>query len=179
MTAKKPPADKPRKLSLMEAKFVREYPLCRGNGTQAAIKAGYNPKRAKQSAWELMQRPHVKAAIGEVITRGLSKLDVTVDRVLQERARLAFFDARKLFRPDGTPIPLHELDDDTAAAVQGVKLGGHFEGRGKARKFVTTIDEYKLPAKDPNLTALDKYLGLYREEASSVGIFNIHLHLKD
>jgi hypothetical protein len=35
--------------------------------------------------------------------------------------RLASVDPRKLFRPDGTAIPPHEWDDDTALAVQGLE----------------------------------------------------------
>lgn len=45
------------------------------------------------------------------------RTEVTADRVIQELAKIAFLDARKLFSPEGSLKAVHELDDDTAAAV--------------------------------------------------------------
>lgn len=50
------------------------------------------------------------------------KTDITRERVLEWYAKLAFFDVRKMFRQDGTPVPLHELDDDVAAAVSSFEM---------------------------------------------------------
>lgn len=173
---KKPAATAKTKLTLRDQRFVREYQLC-GNGAKAAIAAGFSAKSAKEIAYQMMQRPHIREALNLVVSKSLSKLDVTVERVLQERARLAFFDPRKLFREDGTPIPIHELDDDAAAVVAGIKLDGRFVGRGKARKWVSTISEYKVPEKNPNLSALEKYLGMYQDGDRKDSPFNIIINL--
>ena len=47
----------------------------------------------------------------------VSEDSAEVDRVLTEYAKLAFLDIRKAFDEDGNLKPIHELDDDTAAAI--------------------------------------------------------------
>jgi hypothetical protein len=42
---------------------------------------------------------------------------LTVERVLEEVRRLSFSDPRRLYRKDGTQIPITELDDETAAMI--------------------------------------------------------------
>lgn len=168
-----------KKLTARRELFVAHYTAGQGtfgNGALSAIAAGYSPKSAKFMASSLLKEPEVAAAIAKKTAKVLDKLEVTVQRVLKERARLAFFDPRKLFNEDGTPLPIQELDDDTAAVIAGIKLDGKFVGRGKARKWVTSISEYKIPEKNPNLTALEKHLGMYREEGGDAAL-SIHIHL--
>jgi hypothetical protein len=43
-------------------RFITEY-LTTGNGTQAAIKAGYSPKRADQQAYENLRKPEIRRAL--------------------------------------------------------------------------------------------------------------------
>lgn len=63
------------------------------------------------------------------------RLGITAERVLQERSRLAFFDVRRLFRDDGSPVPVNELDADTAAAIAGLEVAEIWKAkwRGSAR----------------------------------------------
>lgn len=72
-------------------------------------------------------------------------------------ARLAFSDARRLFRPDGTIIPLHELDEDTAATVAA------FEIETSANGITTT--KIKLWDKGAALEMAMKRLGLFARES--------------
>ena len=39
-----------------------------------------------------------------------------------EIARIAFQDVRKFFNEDGNLVPIHELDDDAAAAIAGMDI---------------------------------------------------------
>ena len=48
--------------------------------------------------------------------------EITADRVLKEIARPAFLDIRKAFNADGSLKPIHDLDDDTAAAIAGLEV---------------------------------------------------------
>jgi len=89
------------------------------------------------------------------------KADITQDRVLQEIARCGMYDMRKLFNESGDPLPPHELDDDIAAAVVGLKvtaLPGDEDGKGVCRY------EYKLSDKGPAQEKLMKFLGLYEKD---------------
>jgi predicted RNA-binding Zn-ribbon protein involved in translation (DUF1610 family) len=49
-------------MTLKQDCFVTEY-LALRNGTQAAIKAGYSPKRADQQAYENLRKPEIQRAI--------------------------------------------------------------------------------------------------------------------
>lgn len=68
----------PDNLSLREAAFAAQYVAKGGNGTKAAIAAGYAPKSAHVSASLLIRRSKVKKRI-EQLTK---KHEITADRVL-------------------------------------------------------------------------------------------------
>ena len=67
-------------------------------------------------------RPSVCFERGAGRKRASSHDEHTQERVLEEVRRLSFSDPRKLFRKDGTPIPITELDDDTAAMISAIEV---------------------------------------------------------
>ena len=91
-------------------------------------------------------------------------MGITTERVLVEYARIAFFDPRKLYKDDGTPKAITELDTDTAAAIAGVD-SAHTELNG-----AVTINsyKYKLSPKIAALDALAKHLDLFAPERIEV-----------
>lgn len=105
-----------RKLNAQQERFVTEY-LIDLNATQAAIRAGYSAKTATWIGPQLLKKPHVASQVGALQQKRGEKTGITAARVIQEITRLAFFDPRKLLYEDGTPKPMNELDDDTAAAI--------------------------------------------------------------
>lgn len=141
-------ADKP--LDPKRMQFVVEY-LKDFNGTQAAIRAGYSPKGASVTANRLLGNAKVQETIQRRAARLVERQEFTADTVLQEAAKIAFSDIRKLFKPDGTLREPHELDEATAKAVASYK-------RDKDGRI-----ELKLVAKDRGLELLAKYYGLLRE----------------
>lgn len=86
---------------------------------------------------------------------------ISRERVLREYARLAFFDPRRLLRPDGSPRDLTELDADTAAAVAGVELTVPAARNGPP----AVVRKYRLADKKAALDALARHLGLFSDEA--------------
>ena len=75
---------------------------------------------------------------------------------------LAFFDPRKLFNDDGSPKGIHALDDDTAAAIVGIKVVsvGHAEmGSGK-------VLEYKIANKNGALDSLARTKGMFNDKVN-------------
>lgn len=66
---------------------------------------------------------------------------------MQEYARLGFFDPRNLFHEDGSPKPIQELDDDTAAVLAGLEVVEIREGKGDDRHSVGYLEKYKLADK--------------------------------
>ena len=166
MTAapKKKRAPKTYTLTPRELQFVRAY---EGSNAKAARAIGMSPRNAE----EMMKRPRVAAAIKRKMARAIDvsgeklgrDLSVTVDHVLKELARLAFFDPRRLFNADGTPKHITDLDDDTAASIAGLDVEKLFEGSGKERERVGDVLKYKIADKGQNLERLGKHLGLFIE----------------
>jgi phage terminase small subunit len=71
-----------RKLNLREQRFIDEY-LVDSCGTQAAIRAGYSEKNAKDQAKLLMKRPKVVAAIKVGQLKLSRKTEVTAEKVIE------------------------------------------------------------------------------------------------
>jgi phage terminase small subunit len=82
-------------LSHKQRAFVREYCVDL-NGTQAAIRAGYSPTSAGESACELLKLPKVDGAIYHRLERKAAAADVDATFVISELRALALADPRDL-----------------------------------------------------------------------------------
>ncbi|NBB11809.1 terminase small subunit [Pseudomonas sp. SLFW] len=142
-------------LTAKQQRFVEEY-LKDLNGTQAAIRAGYSQKTAAVIAAENLTKPNVQAAIAEGMQKRSSRTGITADRVLQELGRLAFVDIRRAYNADGSLKPLHELDDDTAAAVAGMDV----TEIGTGDDAIGFVKKIKLSDKKGALELVMRHLGM-------------------
>lgn len=146
-----------KQLTPKQARFVEEY-LIDLNATQAATRAGYSAKTANEQGARLLANVSVRSALGGAMKKRGEKTEITAARVIQEIARLAFFDPRKLLNGDGTPVALQDLDDDTAAAIAGVDIATE---RERGSDLSTYIRKYKIADKNTALEKLAKHLGIY------------------
>ena len=138
------------------------------NATQAAIRSGYSPASASIAGTKLLKKPHIKAEVAKrraVLTQKAEEfaLETIMDanRVLRENTRIGTFDPRKMFHADGRPKGIHELDDETAAAIGSFETGVMEDEDGTPRYYVK-----KMKATDKG-AALDrhfKHLGLYAKD---------------
>ena len=83
-------------LTAKQERFVQEY-LVDLNATQAAIRAGYSEKRADQTGYENLRKPEIQKRIQALKDKTADKLEITAERVLQERAKIAFANAKYLY----------------------------------------------------------------------------------
>lgn len=151
-------------LTLQQQRFVEEYAIDL-NATQAAIRAGYSPKTAQEQSSRLLSKAIVADAVAKRVATSTKKADLTIERLDQEIARLAFADLRKLYRDDGSLLPPHEWPDDVAAAVAGVDVAEMWEGRGADRKKIGELRKVKTWDKTTALTLAARRLGLLRDSA--------------
>lgn len=142
--------------------FVSEY-LVDLNATQAAIRAGYSAKTADQQGSRLLTNVKVQEAIQAARNDRASRLQVTADRVLEEYAKLAFFDPRRLYDNKGQPIDLRALDDDTAAAIIGVEIAEEFAGDEEELRSIV-IKKYRLADKVRALDSIARHLGMFQDK---------------
>lgn len=152
-----------KKLAPRQQLFVKEY-LRDFNATQAAKRAGY---KHKDMGIQLIRFPHVRAAITQGKKRLLDNLDVSAERALRELARLAFSDPRKLYDEQGNLIPIHLLDDDTAATVSSIEvvaMPADKEGEGDKPLYLKKIKQWD---KTSNLQNMLKHFGMLIERSES------------
>ncbi len=156
------------RLTDKQALFAREY-LVDLNASAAARRAGYSQKSAGRFSQELLTKPHIQAEIQRLKTVKTNNLDITIDRVLRERAKLAFFNTLDLFQSDGTMKPITEISPDVAAALSGLEIHAAMGVDSDGNPAPAQILKFKLPDKNKALDALDKYLGLYEKDNAQRG----------
>lgn len=144
--------------------FAAEYART-GDRVAAAEAAGYNATADAANAH--LQHPAVRQKVAELNKAKMEAAGITAQRVMQELGRIAFLDIRKLFDAEGNLKPVHQLDDDTAAAVASVDMETHWVGRGEnavpvSVKKVRTVD------KMASLNLLAKHFKLVGDEGDGV-----------
>lgn len=154
-------AARQRKLLFVEGFFVNNE-----NITKAAVYAGFSKKTAAQQGSRLLKDVETQQLIRERRASLVQVMGLSTERTLQEVARLAYFDPRKLFDETGRPKPLHELDDDTAAAIAGLEVVDKYEKpvAGAQGGNVATVLKYKLANKAGALEIAMRHLGLYEKD---------------
>ena len=148
-------------LNPRQLKFVERY-LATGNATQSYIDAypDSSRKAAEANAARLIRDDRVQQLVApaqqqaqkqveQETTEAITRVVITRDRIREELAKLAFVNPKRFFNSDGTPRPIHELDDDTAAALAGFEVEEVWEA-------VETSDELEA---QPNGGALKRRRG--------------------
>jgi phage terminase small subunit len=157
---------------------------------EAAIAAGYAAKDASSRGSKLARRPEISQRIGELqqtaAELALEGAQISRERVLREYGKLAFLDIRKAFNKDGNLLPLHEIDDDTAAAIAGLEVehtwekgeveeerepqphGGELT-RKRQRVMVGNLAKIKLSDKKGALDSLARHRGMFVDRKEITG----------
>lgn len=148
-----------------QARFVAEY-LIDLNATQAAIRAGFSRRTARQIGERLLTKVDIAQAIEAAMAERSRRTEITADRVLQEVAKLAFLDIAGAFNADGSLKPLHEIDPDTRAALSGLEVA---EITGEDGHTVGRIRKLKLADKTASLTLLMRHLGMLNDKVKLQG----------
>ena len=116
-----PKAQEPVKLSRRYRRFVHEY-LKDFNASAAARRCKYSERSAPQIGHSLLKKHDVRAEIDRLADAALDAMGINRESTLLELGRIGKSDIRKLFDANGNLKPMHELDDDTAAALASVKV---------------------------------------------------------
>ena len=138
-----------------QQRFVEEY-CTDWNATQAAIRAGYRAKRARQIGYENLTKPDIQAAIQARQHALQQQCEVTQETVVQELAAVAFSDLRHYVQWGPAGVWVEPSSSLTPAHSRVVK------------QIVQTVTQHgttlRLTLHD-KVSALDKlarHLGLYQ-----------------
>jgi phage terminase small subunit len=150
------------RLTERQKTFVAEY-LVDLNGRQAAIRAGYSPRSATQTASYNLARPVIAEAVAEEQAKRLAVIDMRAEEVLSELAAIAranFLDYMRIDEAGEPVIDLSGLDRTRAAALADVTVESLTTER-KIRRVRVKLQD-KLGALD----RLARHYGLLRGSGS-------------
>lgn len=161
-------------LSPKQERFCLEF-LVDMNGKQAAIRAGYSAKTAEVQASRLLSNAKVAERLNLMRSALEEKTGITVQRVLEEYAKIAFFDPSKIFKSTvgGDPyIDVSEATPDEWAAVTAIQCEDYTDGRGDDAREVRKV-KVTLADKKGALDSIAKHLGMFTEKVEHSGGINI------
>lgn len=145
-------------MTVKRHRFVAEY-LVDLNATQAAIRAGYAKKGAKDQAYQLMQMPEVAEAIKAAMDERNKRLQVDADYVLQRLTEIDQLDLADIFDLDGKLMPIRQWPLIWRQMVKEVDMK-----TGKV-KFHDKLRALELIGKHVNVNA-------FREQVNHTGEIN-------
>ena len=154
------------KLTAKQERFVAEY-LVDLNATQAAIRAGYSPRTAKQMGTENLAKPVLAAAIQKAMAERGKRTEIEADDVIRELAKIGFANMLDYITigKDGDPyVDLSKLTREQAAAIGEVTVEDFTDGRGEGARDVRRV-KFKLADKRGALVDLGRHFGLFTDKA--------------
>lgn len=140
-------------LTIKQDRFARHY-VTDGNGTQAAIKAGYSPIGAHVQSSENLRKPKVAAAIAALRKRQAERLDISREKIVNDIAHLAEQSA---------------ANDEYAAAIKANELILKAQGYLVERQLNMSVD-----ITQSHLDSLKQYTDKRIEEAVGDALASLH-----
>ncbi len=136
------------------------------NATQAAIRAGYSKRSAHAIGNRLLSYDAVRAFLEPKMHLREQRHWLDVERLDRELDRLAFFDPAKLVDPDGRPLPLEKIDEDTRRALAGIEVEEVFKGRGEEREQTGVLRKLRWHNKKEAIELALRRRGALQEQAA-------------
>jgi len=153
-------------LTPKQKRFVQEYAID-FNGAQAAIRAGYSEKSAREIASEMLTKPNIKAAVDEATKNITKRAEIDQDRVLKEISHYAFLDPGEAFDEQGGLLNVKDMPEHVRRAVASIEVLEEFDGHGKDRKFIGYTKKIKFVPKDKGTDQLGRYLKMFVDRVES------------
>lgn len=181
-------------LTAKEERFLLEYPACNFNAKEAAIRAGYPAKTAKQQGCRVLKkiRPLLEereqarraalvqqemqrvTALGqEVAARAesdppsglrIARAIAGLEESLQMVTSLAFYDPRKLFEGNNLKN-IDSLSEQEAVMIEDFQLEENFTKVGDKAEHTGYTKKVRLANRAPYLNMLLRWHGAFAEKA--------------
>ncbi|GAC43331.1 phage terminase [Paenibacillus popilliae ATCC 14706] len=141
-------------LTAKQQRFADEY-LIDLNATQAAIRAGYSPKTAKEIGSENLTKPNIRAYIDTRMAELSKRTGVNQERIIRELGRIAFVNASDVIDIKNATIRENASSEDTAA-IASVKVKTSYSDTGEMIER-----EIRFADKNKALELLGKRFGMW------------------
>lgn len=148
--------------------FCEEY-LIDLNATQAAIRAGYSPKTAKEQGCQLLTNLNLRARIDKALAERSCRTGVNADRIVRELAKVAFLNATDVVDTNTAKVlPNASEDDKSAIASVKVKISSG-ESSDSVEREIKFADKLKA------LELLGKHLGMFTDNVNITGDLGVEI----
>ncbi|MGL5062646.1 MAG: terminase small subunit [Microcoleus sp.] len=144
------------KLTPMQRRFWEEYRLD-FNGTQAAIRAGFSPRTARQYAVQLLSSEKGQEYLRELMAEQQQRTNITADCVLKELAYIGFSRITDVIDIETGGIK-KKPSDKVKAAINSVQVT-----RRKTKEEETIDTKVRMHDKIRALEKLGVHLGLFND----------------
>ena len=173
-------------LNIKQEEFCRKYVEYGGNGTQA-YKEVYecDDNAARTNASRLLTNDNIKAYIDELLEDARNRNKITVDKIVNEYAKLAFFNPSNVFSENGTVRDITSLEDNVTAAIKSIKIKEDVRYENGEQIFDGYTKEISFADKKAALDSLGKFLGIFVDKSkvelsgSVDNNVNINIELSD
>ena len=146
------------KLSPKQQCFVAEY-LVDLNATQAAIRAGYSPKTAKEQATRLLSKAHIRDAVAVAMAERSRRTGINQDRIVQELAKIALVKMTDVVDADGRIR--EDATDEDLSCIESIKYKRSDSDMGSSEER-----EVKIASKLKALELLGRHFGMFETHVS-------------
>ena len=149
-------------LTPKQESFCKEY-IRTGNATEA-YRLSYDTKKAtaksvNELASRMLKDIKIASRIKELQEKINERFEISVGRVLQEYAKIAFLDPRRMFDEAGNLLPVTKMEADVAAVLAGFEINMTMEGA----KFLQ-VAKVKFSSKVAALDSLARHLGMFQKD---------------
>ena len=157
-----------------QKRFCDEY-LIDLNASRAYKVAYPNCKKdetARANSSRLLTIANIQEYISEKQKEIEKRTEVTQDMVINELAKIAFLDIRKLYTENGRLKNVADIDDDTVGAISSLETLEEYDGYGDDREKIGDTQKVKLLDKTKALELLGRHLGMFKEKVTIDGNVN-------
>ncbi len=146
-----------RKLTPKQRRFVEEY-LIDLNATQAAIRAGYSHKTARQIGEQNLSKLDIANAIAKAQNARIERTEINADYVLKRLVEIDQMDALDILYEDGTLKPISQWPKVWRQYLSGLDIMEMSAGGDSDN--LAFIKKIKWPDKVKNLELIGKHVSV-------------------
>lgn len=150
-----------RPLTKQQKRFAKEY-VKDLNGTQAAIRASYSPKTAREQAARLLTKVNIVEFIQELQKKRSDKLEIDAEYVLKRHVEIDEMDIIDIMDHDGNITKLSEWPKVWRQFITGIEISELKKlSSGEDKDAVLSlVKKIKWPDKVRNLELLGKHINV-------------------
>jgi len=135
------------------------------NASESALYAGYSKKTYAVIGHDLLRRPDVIEYLSKLRAKEAKKHNITKERLIEEYAKIAFFDIRDIYNQDGNLVSIKDIDNNSAGAIASIKSFEEYEtDKSGSKILIGTNKEIRVFDKIRALQDLGKHLGLFEKD---------------